>query len=947
MFVQNVPVAVRSVATLIVVLGLTVTLCAENPLTQPPAGLSAETANGQSSPSTGKWVEQLGASEFALRRQAFIELWRIGKPALPQIATAKLSDLRPVADSARMLEILIDLEIAPERLDESLRLLDVISDPTPQAIVELCSLKYWNVAERRLASNPELVRKFQDAYGRFFLSSLVDAAVEQEQVALAWPIIRQVVLPAQAAWLAHKTGLTLDRKDPFSTAQLLFFEGKTDEALEVKVPQVVKVPMLTRSGRWQQMTEGPVLSILAGRDATPSQVAARAVLHEVAGDFAGATELWNEVLPLASSNKSTDSSSKDDSSLGDEDAKRRSSAEDEDAAPEGQTLDSQTKLAVELLEAIDQGEAAGQANKNQLLAALIFSGRVAPIEEYLSQHAPIQAFEFYLAGNQHAQALDAIGLKQDLSNLDDWFSQRKQTIAEQLSLRAVDSDDYDLCARLCAILADMGYRLQAQQLLDELVRLAMNNSRGRQVDLWSSLLRWLARSETRQMAMQAAQQEFSRMSSECQLQVLKGLFPEFEDTALALWKTAPSDDDSLKWNELEKLYVMDRSALGQDYRNTLEAWLRRAVSWMSNNQLVSDQLIALARIANGYGESDLAIELLMTDLSPGFGQFASANLHWAVAGRIIVERGTAENALTLFDSVRRSGANPQWVYAAEVNALMLDGQFDKARDMEQARWLRPLATSAGQGYGYFHAAREFVDDHQYERAAEVIEATYLMADLGSIDLYWAASVFGDVLEELDQPTRRADVLRAAWVEALQPFSSSMQTMIGGGYYSSLRFSAQREKLARAIACVHQLDWTGFQHTVAVARKLQSQDIEVVCQCYPLLRDKGQTELAQQLFTDYELEMERQIERWPNDATALNNLAWMYSQCDLKLDRARELSQRAIELAPSSAVFLDTLAEIDFRSGDLAAAQKIMRDCIRLDPRERHYRENLVRFRKPM
>ncbi len=400
-----------------------------------------------------------------------------------------------------------------------------------------------------------------------------------------------------------------------------------------------------------------------------------------------------------------------------------------------------------------------------------------------------------------------------------------------------------------------------------------------------------------------------------------------------------------KWDELQKLYVMDRSAMGHDYRITVKDWLRRALGLMSNGQLVSDHLIALAKIANGYGESDLAIELLMTDLSPGFGQFASANLHWAVAARIFVERGTPASALTLFNSVRRSGTNPQWTYAGEVHALMLDGQFEKARTMEQARWLRPLATVTRQGYGYFHAAREFVDDHQFERAAEMIEAAFLIADLGSTDLYWAAGVYGDILEELEQPIRRADVLRAAWVEALQPFSSSMQTMLGEGYFSSLRYSAQKEKLARAIACVHQNDWSGFQHTAAVARQLQSQDIEVVCQCYPLLRDKGQTELAQQLFVNYEQEMERQIERWPNDATALNNLAWMYSQCDLKLDRARELSQRAVELAPSSAVFLDTLAEIEFRSGNLAAAGQTMRDCIRLDPRERHYRENLVRFRK--
>jgi tetratricopeptide (TPR) repeat protein len=326
------------------------------------------------------------------------------------------------------------------------------------------------------------------------------------------------------------------------------------------------------------------------------------------------------------------------------------------------------------------------------------------------------------------------------------------------------------------------------------------------------------------------------------------------------------------------------------------------------------------------------------------------NIHWTEAARIFIERGKPESALPLLSAVRRTGINPQHAYAQEVQALVLSGQFDRAQTLEQAQWLRPLATSVrSQGYGYFQAAREFVELQQFDRAAEAAEVAYHLAELGSIDLYWSASVYGDILEELDQPLRRADVLRSAWVEALQPFASSMQTMLGDGYvtgyFSSLRYSAQKEKLARAIASIHQQQWQTFEETVQVARRLQPQDIEIVCQCYPLLQQHGQSELAEQLFAQYEQEMLRQIERWPNDATALNNLAWMYSQCDKKLEEANQLSQQAVRLAPSSAVFLDTLAEVQFRAGDITSAQNTMRECIRLDPRERHYRENLIRFRK--
>jgi Flp pilus assembly protein TadD len=69
---------------------------------------------------------------------------------------------------------------------------------------------------------------------------------------------------------------------------------------------------------------------------------------------------------------------------------------------------------------------------------------------------------------------------------------------------------------------------------------------------------------------------------------------------------------------------------------------------------------------------------------------------------------------------------------------------------------------------------------------------------------------------------------------------------------------------------------------------------------------------------------------PNDAIALNNLAWIYSQRDDK--RARALAQRAYLLAPSPQA-ADTLGWILTRAGDAGlgtlllrrAAQQLTRD----------------------
>ncbi|MCA9160753.1 MAG: hypothetical protein KDA72_20625, partial [Planctomycetales bacterium] len=474
----------------------------------------------------------------------------------------------------------------------------------------------------------------------------------------------------------------------------------------------------------------------------------------------------------------------------------------------------QVRRAVELLGEVDRDGQLGQTNKYQLMAALLFSGRVKAIEQMLLEQDRTEAFNFFLAGNQHARAFEALGLAADLTNFDSWLQTRREQIIQELKQRNPDNRNFDQCTRLCSTLSGLGYRQQAQQLLDELVERARLEPR-RQAELWSrSLLLWLGRSEARQLALVAAQSQFPQMSGECQSVVLKGLFPEFGETAYALWSTAPGETDERKWQNLENLYVFDRAWFGSDYRTQLAGWLQRAMDVLAKGGLTPEHLNALAEIALGFGESDMAIEMLKNDLRPGLGQSTSPNLQWATAARIMSQRGKSEASLSLFRDVRQSGSNPQQTYVDEVQALLLSGHFALARQLEQSRWLRPLATTRFyQGYNYNQAAHELSESQQWERAAEYAEAAFLLADLGSMDVYWAASEYAEILEKLKDPVRRADVLRAAWVESLQPFASSMQYMFSNGYASSLRFSAQKEKLTRAIACIAQDDMPGFHHQV--------------------------------------------------------------------------------------------------------------------------------------
>ena len=85
--------------------------------------------------------------------------------------------------------------------------------------------------------------------------------------------------------------------------------------------------------------------------------------------------------------------------------------------------------------------------------------------------------------------------------------------------------------------------------------------------------------------------------------------------------------------------------------------------------------------------------------------------------------------------------------------------------------------------------------------------------------------------------------------------------------------------------------------------------------------------------------ERAIAERPSPLT-LNNLAWTYAEADLDLDRAQELSLRAVKTDADNVVYLDTYAEVLFRQGRTLQATALIRRCLELEPADGEYYEYL-------
>ncbi len=81
------------------------------------------------------------------------------------------------------------------------------------------------------------------------------------------------------------------------------------------------------------------------------------------------------------------------------------------------------------------------------------------------------------------------------------------------------------------------------------------------------------------------------------------------------------------------------------------------------------------------------------------------------------------------------------------------------------------------------------------------------------------------------------------------------------------------------------------------------------------------------FRDAEKHLRRCLEIYPDDAEAMNNLAYLYAERDMRLDDAEKLLKRALEITPNSGYYLDSLGWVYYRRGNADKAIEYIRRAI--------------------
>lgn len=112
---------------------------------------------------------------------------------------------------------------------------------------------------------------------------------------------------------------------------------------------------------------------------------------------------------------------------------------------------------------------------------------------------------------------------------------------------------------------------------------------------------------------------------------------------------------------------------------------------------------------------------------------------------------------------------------------------------------------------------------------------------------------------------------------------------------------------------------------------------------PELERRGYKKEAADLFNRCYGTYEKLCRAYPRCAWAHNAAAWMAVCCRRNLDQALEHAQKAVELAPMRANYLDTLAEVYFQRGDKDKAIALQKRALALDPQKIYYRKQLKRL----
>ncbi|MFV1965071.1 MAG: tetratricopeptide repeat protein, partial [Pirellulaceae bacterium] len=554
--------------------------------------------------------------------------------------------------------------------------------------------------------------------------------------------------------------------------------------------------------------------------------------------------------------------------------------------------------------------------------ALLINGYFDEALDLLREGNACAVFQMLCFQHRYREAFELVGVDYPGGFNTAWF----QSVAEEMAAEAPEAKDHlRIAVHAARVLYGLGDRAQAVQAFALLANQVQGDRDGRRIrQICEAELR-LGLTET------ALEHAASSLSKDSRPYALSVLFPNQSDRARVWWdyyrltdgETPPRDRLERIWNLMGRPLKRASSNAHRslDWQTEIQA-AERYAQGLDPAQRTS-WLVALAETCLGHGDRQQARRLFeltaesSADSALHVGDLWAEEEEWSAAARWYGQAWKMANP------------QPLGLYL-QGQALIRAGQDEQGRRLCDIASLVPLASRAR------HALAKGMKQRGYAEAAA--EQWRWILRTGPFRDWYVA----DAAKELGNAINGRDRLEAArlWESMLLSCLKTSSAFVKVEGYVQIPHLIHKTR-ARGLLAEGRLEEAvrevRLSHAAWPANVSLAEDMVVE------LEAAGCQAAADELFDSTFEHLQRLCDDFPRGATHHNNLAWVAARCDRRLDDALKHAIRAVQLAPKSSAYLDTLAEVHFRRGNLQDAIRCARQCLQADPDDRHYHEQMERF----
>ena len=628
-----------------------------------------------------------------------------------------------------------------------------------------------------------------------------------------------------------------------------------------------------------------------------------------------------------------------------------------------QNLEQQKVGVLIMLGRLDNAENAlteyrGKRSNSKLASGDALFARAVGNEEacdsYLTSLPEYKEFAIRRSAQQTRQAFSAIGLA-DLSPeaVSQWVDAEQFTSIRPSLDSEIEEPDSEVIRNLTEVsdflfqlgLMEQGSLVQ-KRIWNELIakekaegfsawapflgRMTMLNDREKAIGIWTEFLIRSAR-DSQAPYIPVLVKEDSEKTDAFQVLyptapvAIRGLF-ESLGQEISINPLASVDSSLMiqkRVQQLEDLYA-GRLPSGWDDPQKLDLLVRSTLTRaQSRAESIYDLSLQLAELLDSIGETKMALDTI--SLNPYGRQAVQAK------ARYLDRLGSHGLAADVLLREFRKDATDVGLF------LQCSEQLERAGRFSELDRIRAQALSSVE-----NKRRDMSDQSIYtapvRREVQVIlEQAWLRSD--DPDIGWVLqSQYRTAAKEDEGLTKKsADFARIKTLERIKYIWPN-----GRADFLRLQFIFMQCFDSLIVEAIENKDMALADSLIRVVHRCVPSDIEFPILFVPKADKFLGAEVANRWFNLFYEPMLRHLEEFPDDHLVGNNAAWLAASCNRHLEKAKQLAEKVTVSEPTS-TYLDTLAEVEFRLGNVDRAIELSERCKALEPKSQHHRDQLKRF----